>query len=68
MGEATRVGKRGTVVIASLRKAEIYTGQRRAEFLLGNAVDARDYARVRREVARLGLDPDAIPHRPVKKR
>jgi hypothetical protein len=30
--------------------------------LLQNAVDAADYAAVRREVKKLGLDPDAIPH------
>jgi AbrB family looped-hinge helix DNA binding protein len=47
---------------------EIYTPERRADFLLTNAADARDYARARREVRRMGLDPDAIPHRPAKKR
>ena len=45
---------------------EIYSPQRKAEFLLTNAVDAEDYARVAEEVRALGLDPDDIPHeRPV---
>lgn len=96
MAEATRIGRRGTVVIpARLRRkfgldegtsvlveelpegvvirpavtvpVEIYTPERRAEFLLTNAVDAKDYARARREVMRMGLDPQAIPHRPPRK-
>ena len=41
---------------------EVYSPERRAELLLGNAVDADDYARAVREVRKLGLDPDAIPH------
>ncbi|RJQ42581.1 MAG: AbrB/MazE/SpoVT family DNA-binding domain-containing protein [Gaiellales bacterium] len=42
---------------------EIYTTERQAEFLLNNAVDEKDYQRARRAVKKLGLDPDAIPHR-----
>jgi hypothetical protein len=42
---------------------EVYSPRRRAEFLLNNAVDGRDYRRARAEVRRLGLDPDEIPHR-----
>ena len=42
---------------------ERYTPQRTAEFLLSNAVDAADYRKARREVRKLGLDPDSIPHR-----
>jgi AbrB family looped-hinge helix DNA binding protein len=41
---------------------ESYTPERRAEFLLSNAVDAEDYAAAVREVRALGLDPDKIPH------
>jgi AbrB family looped-hinge helix DNA binding protein len=41
---------------------ESYTSERRAEFLLSNAVDAEDYAAAVREVRALGLDPDKIPH------
>ncbi len=42
---------------------ERYTPGRKAEFLLSNAVDEEDYRRARRDVRKLGLDPDAIPHR-----
>ncbi len=42
---------------------EVYTPERRAEFLLSNAVDAKDYARAREEVRKMGLDPAKIPHR-----
>ena len=41
---------------------EIYTPERKAAFLLENAVDAKDYRRVRRAVRAMGLDPDAVPH------
>lgn len=41
---------------------ETYTPERRAEFLLSNAVDAEDYAAAVREIRALGLDPDKIPH------
>ena len=41
---------------------EIYSPERKAEFLLNNAVDQEDYARAREEVVGLGLDPDLIPH------
>jgi hypothetical protein len=41
-----------------------YTPKRLAQFLLENAVDAADYAAARREVRKLGLDPDRIPHDP----
>jgi AbrB family looped-hinge helix DNA binding protein len=45
---------------------ERYTPERKAEFLLTNAIDDADYRRARREVRKLGLDPDSIPHkRPV---
>ena len=42
---------------------EIYTPERRAEFLLSNAVDEEDYARAKEEVRKMGLDPDVIPQR-----
>lgn len=41
---------------------ERYSPERKAEFLLSNAVDAVDYRKARREVRKLGLDPDSIPH------
>jgi AbrB family looped-hinge helix DNA binding protein len=91
MAEASKVGKRGTVVIpAKLRKRfgieegssvlleeapggvmirpavtvplEVWTPERKAAFLLENAVDEADYRWARHEVRRLGLDPDSIPH------
>ncbi|MCU0305472.1 MAG: AbrB/MazE/SpoVT family DNA-binding domain-containing protein [Thermoanaerobaculales bacterium] len=43
---------------------EIYTPERRAEFLLNNAIDADDYRSAVAEVRKLGLDPGAIPHDP----
>ena len=42
---------------------ESYTPQRRAEFLLSNAVDKEDYASAEKEVRKMGLDPAAVPHR-----
>lgn len=41
---------------------EVYSPERRAEFLLSNAVDAEDYRSAREDVEAMGLDPDAIPH------
>jgi AbrB family looped-hinge helix DNA binding protein len=41
---------------------ESYSQERKAEFLLSNATTEKDYRRARREVRKLGLDPDAIPH------
>lgn len=42
---------------------ERYSRERKAEFLLSNAVDSADYRKARREVRKLGLNPDSIPHR-----
>jgi AbrB family looped-hinge helix DNA binding protein len=42
---------------------ERYTPERKAEFLLSNAIDEADYRKARREVRKLGLDPDSIAHR-----
>lgn len=54
---------------ATVLPVEIYSPERKAEFLLNNAVDAEDYRRARAEVKRLGLDPDRIKHhRPPKHR
>ena len=43
-------------------EVERYTPERRAEFLLNNAVGTADYELARGEVVAMGLDPDAIPH------
>ncbi len=65
----------GTLVIAEEREdgilirpavavaVETYTPERRAEFLLSNAVDEDDYALAVREVRKMGLDPEEIPHK-----
>ena len=42
---------------------EIYTPERKAEFLLSNAVDGADYEDAIAEVRRMGLDPATILHR-----
>jgi hypothetical protein len=42
---------------------ERYTFERKAEFLLSNATTQKDYERARKEVRKLGLDPERIPHR-----
>ncbi|CAN5648270.1 hypothetical protein BH23GEM6_BH23GEM6_27810 [soil metagenome] len=41
---------------------ESYSQERRAEFLLSNAVDEDDYARAREAVEAMGIDPDSIEH------
>jgi hypothetical protein len=38
-------------------RVEIYRPERKAEFLLSNAVDQKDYRAARNEVQRMGLDP-----------
>ena len=68
-----RLGLReGSVLIAEeradgilLRPAdlvEMYTAERKAEFLLGNATTAEEYAEAVAEVRRMGLDPQRIDH------
>lgn len=64
----------GTAVIAEeteegilLRPAvtvpiESYSSERRAEFLLSNAIDDEDYARAREAVQEMGINPDSIEH------
>ncbi|MGB7553939.1 MAG: AbrB/MazE/SpoVT family DNA-binding domain-containing protein [Candidatus Korobacteraceae bacterium] len=41
---------------------EVYSPERKAEFLLSNAVDAKDYEAAIGEVRKLGIDPAKIPH------
>ena len=41
---------------------EIYTPERKAEFLLSNAVDEEEYQAAVRKVQQMGLNPDIIPH------
>lgn len=42
---------------------ERYTPERKAEFLLSNAVDAADYRKAQAAVRAMGLNPRSIPHR-----
>ena len=53
---------------ATVVPIEVYTPERRAEFLLNNAVTAEDYRRARAAVKRMDLDPDQIKHHPQSKR
>lgn len=48
---------------AIVMPVEKYSPERKAEFLLSNAVSRADYQRARKEVRKLGVDPDSIPHR-----
>lgn len=41
---------------------ESYSSERRAEFLLSNAIDDEDYARAREAVQEMGINPDSIEH------
>jgi AbrB family looped-hinge helix DNA binding protein len=41
---------------------EVYDDERKAEFLLSNAVDADDYRRAQEDVRQMGLDPAKISH------
>lgn len=55
-------GPDGVIIrLAVAIPVEVYTPERKAEFLLENAVDAEDYARAVEEVRRMGLDPESIP-------
>jgi len=42
---------------------EVYSEERKAEFLLSNAVDPADYRGAQEEVRKMGLDPAKIVHR-----
>lgn len=58
-------GKEDGVLIrpAVALPVETYSPERKAEFLLTNAVDAADYKRALEAVRKMGLDPKEIPHR-----
>lgn len=42
---------------------EIYSPERRAEFLLSTAIDEADYKRAVEEIRKIGLDPSKILHK-----
>lgn len=41
---------------------EIYTPERKAEFLLNNTITQEEYALAVKKVRNMGLDPETIPH------
>ena len=45
---------------------EIYSPERKAEFLLNNAITPEDYEWAVKEVRKLGIDPETIPHKRPK--
>jgi len=47
---------------------EIYTPERKAEFLLNSAITSEDYAIAVDQVREMGLDPEQIPHKKIGKR
>jgi len=48
---------------AAVLPMEVYTPERKAEFLLSNAVNAADYRAAFTDVKAMGLDPAKIKHR-----
>src|SRR4030042_6055833 len=70
----------GSLVIAEAREEgvllrpaaalplEMYTPERKAEFLLNNVVTPEDYSWATKEVRKMGLDPETIPHEKPKNR
>jgi len=61
--KSSKPGRNVSPVIPARMPVEIYAPRRRAELLLNNAVDAVDYRNAVREVRKLGIDPEDIPHR-----
>jgi len=65
----------GTIVVAEeapygilirpavVAQIEIYTPERKAEFLLSNAVDETDYRAAKKEVQLMGLDPKKVRYK-----
>lgn len=45
---------------------EIYTPERKAEFLLNSAITPEDYSWAVKEVRKMGIDPETIPHKKPK--
>ncbi|MEX0878277.1 MAG: AbrB/MazE/SpoVT family DNA-binding domain-containing protein [Thermoanaerobaculia bacterium] len=53
---------------AAVVPVEVYSPERKAEFLIANAVDAGDRKRAEEEVRKLGLDPRKTrPRKPSKR-
>lgn len=51
-----------TIRPAAVMPLEAYSPERKAVFLLENAVDDEDYRRAVEAVRGMGLDPDVLPH------
>ena len=51
---------------AVMLPVERYTPERKAEFLLNNAITSEDYAWAVKEVEKLGVNPKRVPHRKPK--
>ncbi len=49
---------------AAIYPVEVYTVERKAQFLLNNAVTREDYTWAAERVREMGLDPAEVPHRP----
>jgi len=45
---------------------DIYTPERKAEFLLNSAITRKDYLWAVKEVRKMGIDPKTIPHEKPK--
>ncbi|WP_208598982.1 hypothetical protein [Desulfonatronum thioautotrophicum] len=41
---------------------DVYTPERKAEFMLNNAITPEEYTTAVEQVRKLGLDPESIPH------
>src|SRR4051794_36617656 len=50
------------ILLRPVDDVEMYSRERTAEFLLGNATNPDEYAAAVEEVRRLGLDPEKIEH------
>jgi AbrB family looped-hinge helix DNA binding protein len=53
---------------AAVVPVETYSPERKAQFLLSNAVDEADYRAAVKEVRAMGLDPKNIRHRPPSRK
>jgi len=51
---------------AVMLPVERYTPERKAEFLLNNAITSEDYAWAVKEVEKIGVNPKRVPHRKPK--
>lgn len=59
--KGAQVGRRGQRKAADV---EVYSPERKAQFLLTNTTDADDYHRACKLVREMGLDPARIAHDP----